>query len=154
MTHDIIDNRREKLVDHINRILPSTDRAKFAVGYFFLSGLVPIQERLQEVKELRLLIGNTTNRQTLEQISEGYKRLDLVEQAAEEMRYTKRADMRRMAQDTAENIKEAVEVMDQTDADEALLNTLAGRVQEMVGDSGRGAKSAKRESSVHTTEVP
>ena len=94
-THDIIDNRKEKLVDHINRILPSTDRAKFAVGYFFLSGLVPIQEHLQEVKELRLLIGNTTNRQTLEQISEGYKRLDLVEQAVEEMRYTKKADMRR-----------------------------------------------------------
>ena len=35
-THSIIDNRNEKLVDHINRILPSTERAKFAVGYFFL----------------------------------------------------------------------------------------------------------------------
>ena len=129
-THDIIDNRKEKLVDHINRILPSTERAKFAVGYFFLSGLVPIQERLNEVKELRLLIGNTTNRQTLEQISEGYKRLDLVEQVVEEMRYTKKADMRRMAAETAENIKEAVEVMDQTDADEALLNTLTRLIEE------------------------
>jgi hypothetical protein len=37
--HDIIDNRREKLVDHINRILSSTESARFAVGYFFLSGL-------------------------------------------------------------------------------------------------------------------
>jgi len=37
-THDIIDNRNEKLVDHINRVLPSSERAKFAVGYFFLSG--------------------------------------------------------------------------------------------------------------------
>ena len=38
-THDIIDNRHEKLVDHINRILGSTEAARFAVGYFFLSGL-------------------------------------------------------------------------------------------------------------------
>jgi len=65
-THDIIDNRNEKLVDHINRILPSTERAKFAVGYFFLSGFEPIQKNLQGVSELRLLIGNTTNRETLE----------------------------------------------------------------------------------------
>jgi hypothetical protein len=32
--HDIIDNRQEKLVDHINRILGSTEAARFAVGYF------------------------------------------------------------------------------------------------------------------------
>jgi hypothetical protein len=40
-THDIIDNRTEKLVDHINQILSSTEAARFAVGYFFLSGLTP-----------------------------------------------------------------------------------------------------------------
>src|SRR5437773_81700 len=68
--HDIIDNRREKLVDHINRILSSTEAARFAVGYFFLSGLESISQRLASVKELRLLIGNTTNCETLEQIAE------------------------------------------------------------------------------------
>src|SRR6266705_2095432 len=70
--HDIIDNRKEKLVDHINRILSSTESARFAVGYFFLSGLESIAPRLAGVKELRLLIGNTTNRETLEQLAEGY----------------------------------------------------------------------------------
>jgi hypothetical protein len=69
MNHDIIDNRKEKLVDHINRILSSTESARFAVGYFFLSGLESIAQRLAGVKELRLLIGNTTNRETLEQLS-------------------------------------------------------------------------------------
>ena len=38
-THDIIDNRNEKLVDHITRILSTSDKARFAVGYLFLSGL-------------------------------------------------------------------------------------------------------------------
>jgi hypothetical protein len=71
MNHDIIDNRKEKLVDHINRILSSTESARFAVGYFFVSGLESIAQRLAGVKELRLLIGNTTNRETLEQLAEG-----------------------------------------------------------------------------------
>lgn len=35
-THDIIDNRKEKLVEHVNRILSSSQAARFAVGYFFL----------------------------------------------------------------------------------------------------------------------
>ncbi len=44
-THDIIDNRKEILVDHINRILSSTEAARFAVGYFFLSGLTSIADK-------------------------------------------------------------------------------------------------------------
>ena len=33
--HDIIDNRRQKLVGHIQKILGTTEAARFAVGYFF-----------------------------------------------------------------------------------------------------------------------
>ena len=130
MTHDIIDNRNEKLVDHINRILPSTERVKFAVGYFFLSGFEPIQYNLQEVSELKLLIGNTTNRQTLEQISEGYKRLELVDQALEDIRLSKKVDQRRRAGETAENIQEAIALMDQTDEGESLVKTLVNMIEE------------------------
>jgi len=35
--HDIIDNRNEKLLDHINRILSSSASARFAVGYWAAS---------------------------------------------------------------------------------------------------------------------
>ena len=37
--HDIIDNRHEKLASHIKRILGSSELGRFAVGYFFASGL-------------------------------------------------------------------------------------------------------------------
>src|SRR6266851_5100659 len=97
-THDIIDNRNEKLV-----------------GYFFLSGLESIAERLGGVKELRLLIGNTTNSKTPEQLAEGYRRLELVAEAAEAQAYPKRTEARQMASETAENIRSSVELMDQTD---------------------------------------
>jgi superfamily II DNA or RNA helicase len=129
-THDIIDNRNEKLVDHINRILASTEAARFAVGYFFLSGLESIAERLGGVKELRLLIGNTTNSKTLEQLAEGYRRLELVAETAEAQSYPKRTEARQMATETAENIRSSVELMDQTDEGEVLVKTLARMIEE------------------------
>ena len=44
MPHDIIDNCSEKLLDYILSALPTTERARFAVGYLFLSGLKPLRE--------------------------------------------------------------------------------------------------------------
>jgi superfamily II DNA/RNA helicase len=129
-THDIIDNRAEKLVDHINRILGSTDSARFAVGYFFLSGLESIAKSLAHVKELRLLIGNTTNRETLEQLAEGYRRLELVSEKAEEQSFPKKTEMKRMAEETASNIRNTVELMDQSDDAQALLTVLVRLIEE------------------------
>src|SRR5262245_57595023 len=125
-----LDNRNEKLVDHINHILASTEAARFAVGYFFLSGLESIAERLGRVKELRLLIGNTTNRETLEQLAEGYRRLELVAETAEAQAYPKRTEARQMASETAENIRSSVELMDQTDESELLVKTLVRMIEE------------------------
>jgi phosphatidylserine/phosphatidylglycerophosphate/cardiolipin synthase-like enzyme len=129
--HDIIDKRSEKLADHINRILASTEAARFAVGYFFLSGLTPLAEKLDKVKELRLLIGNTTNRETLEQLAEGYQRLELVAEAAESQAYPTRTDTDRMAVETATNVRSSVELMDQTDEGEALVKSLARMIEEV-----------------------
>jgi superfamily II DNA/RNA helicase len=129
-THDIIDNRDEKLVDHINRILGSTEAARFAVGYFFLSGLESIAKSLARVKELKLLIGNTTNRETLEQLAEGYHRLELVSEKAEEEAYPKRSKIKLMADETAENIRSTVELMDQTDEAEELVRVLVRLIEE------------------------
>ena len=129
-SHDIIDNRNEKLADHINTILQGTEKAKFAVGYFFLSGFEAIKDRLKDLKELRLLIGNTTNQATLEQLSEGFKRLELVEQAEKEMRFVRRGEMKRIREETAENVRQVIELADQTDDQEEVLITLARLIEE------------------------
>ena len=129
-SHDIIDNQEEKLVDHINKILESTDAAKFAVGYFFLSGLEAVAKNLAGVSSLRLLIGNTSSRDTIEQIAEGYQRLELVESAHQRERYLKRDDQHLRAVETATNLRHTIERMDQTDDAQALVQTLVRMIQE------------------------
>src|SRR6266542_6402917 len=130
MAHDIIDNRNDRLVDQIRTILGSTDAARFAVGYFFLSGFTPLADKLAQVKELKLLIGNTTNRETLEQVAEGYKRLELVKEAAEAQVYPKRNEVKRMTTETVTNIRTAIEVMEQTDETQGIVKTHARMIEE------------------------
>lgn len=82
------------------------------------------------MKELRLLIGNTTNWETLEQLAEGYRRLELFAEAADAERYPKRTETKRMAIETAENIRTSVELMDQTDDGEMLVKTLVRMIED------------------------
>ncbi|MDD5204043.1 MAG: phospholipase D-like domain-containing protein [Desulfobacterales bacterium] len=129
-THDIIDNRNEKLIDHLNEMLCSCERARFAVGYLFLSGLTGLAKRLLNLSELRFLIGNTSNRETVEMLAEGYRRLDFAAEEVERQTFPKRTEAGRMAQETAGNLRNAVELMDQTDEAEELIAGLIRMVEE------------------------
>src|SRR3989304_4715365 len=129
-THDIIDNRTEKLVDHLGEMLCSCERARFAVGYLFLSGLTSVAKRLLSLKELRLLIGNTTNRETVEMLAEGYRRLDLAAEEVERQVSSRRTEAGKMAQETAGNLRNSVELMDQTDEAQALIAGLIQMIRE------------------------
>lgn len=129
-THDIIDNRTEKLVDHLNQILGTSERGRFAVGYLFLSGLTRVAKRLLNLKEIRLLIGNTSSRETIEMLAEGYRRLDLAAEELEKQAYPKRADAGKMAEATAGNLRNAVEMMDQTDEAQELIAGLIRLIEE------------------------
>ena len=51
-------------------LLTQSERAHFAVGFFFPSGFKAIAKELDTIRELRRLIGNTSSRQTLEQLVE------------------------------------------------------------------------------------
>jgi len=129
-THDIIDNRTEKLIDHLNQMLGSSERARFAVGYLFLSGLTSVAKRVLNLKELRLLIGNTTNKETVEMLAEAYKRLDIISEEIEKQVYPKRTEAGKMAEDTAGNLRNAVEWMDQTDEAQELVAGLIRMIEE------------------------
>lgn len=130
MPNDIIDNKNQKLVDVIRTIFPGTKAARFAVGYFFLSGLESVSDVLNNVQELRLLIGNTSNRETIEQIAEGYRRLEQIQEAAEAQAFPKKVEQILRARQTAEAVGESIEVMDQTDEAEQLISLLVRLINE------------------------
>lgn len=61
------------------------------------------------------LVDHKTGRETLEQMAEGYRRLELVKEEAEAQAYPKRTEAKRMVAYTAENVRSGIELMDQTD---------------------------------------
>jgi len=144
MQHDIIDNRHVKLVEVIQQILPGCSGAKFAVGYFFVSGLTAVTSALNvdNIQELRLLIGNVSNRETVEQIAEGYRRLEDVAHRIEGMNYPARTQIRTMIQDAATDVRETLQAMEQNDEDVELISTLihliaTGKLNVRVYTKGR-----------------
>ncbi|MEI6390208.1 MAG: helicase-related protein [Verrucomicrobiota bacterium] len=132
MPHDILDNRTPEtlLTAHLQKVLIGTDKAKFAIGYFFLSGFKEIENKLDQLKELRLLIGTTTTRDTIEQLAEGYKRLDLVESVTKRAATLTKDETKAALQHTAADAQETLSLMDQTDQDQQLVSTLIKMVEE------------------------
>ena len=63
---DTIDNREQHLAEHVCKILQQSESVKFAVGYFFVSGLQEIRNNLHHIATIRLLIGNQSNRETID----------------------------------------------------------------------------------------
>ena len=127
---DLIDNRKVTLQGRIREILHSTASARFAVGYFFISGLESVADALEGVGEIYLLIGNTTNRETIDQLAEGYRRLEAVQGAIEDDEQINRRESKKRAAATAEGVGSALEVMDQTDEGERLVKLLVRLIEE------------------------
>ena len=140
-THDIIDNRNRQLAPEINRFLADSNRAHFAVGYFFLSGFQTIAQQIPHLEQLRLLIGNVTNRQTIEQLAEGYHHIGTIQRAMKRERMPG-ANAAHIRADTGASIQATMELMDQDDDAQALILSLAeliaqGKVQVRVYTRGR-----------------
>lgn len=121
---DIINNRGQELETFLRQMATSAEIARFAIGYLFLPGLARLADHLQHLKELRLLIGNTTNRETLEQLAEAYRHIDLAAGEADALAYPKRTKARQMMVATGENLRSVLELMDQTNEHQTSVNVL------------------------------
>ena len=129
-TNDIIDNRRSLLIDHIKSIFPQAERVKFAIGYLFLSGLKPFREELGQLKEIKILIGSVLDKETLETLTQAYKRIELAEEAQEKLQFPKRTEEKEKIIATQKDLREAISTLDQTDEDEELVKTIYRLVEE------------------------
>ena len=121
MPTDIIDNRERKLADLLRQLLPDARAAHFASGYFFLSGFEQVAGHLDHLERFRLLIGNTSNRHTVEQIAEGYARRDIASEAIRRDEFQTPGEKAERARAAQDEIAIEVESVEQTDAGEKLL---------------------------------
>src|SRR5690606_14339192 len=71
-----------------------------------------------------------STKETIEFLAEGRRRLELVSDRMEEIHYAKRPEQKQRCENTAENLRETIEVMDQTDEGEALILSLLQLIEE------------------------
>jgi superfamily II DNA/RNA helicase len=130
MQHDIIDNRESYLADAVRPLLNESKRAHFAVGYFFLSGFKAIAKELEKVTELRLLIGNTSDRATVEQLAEGYASKEAIIAKQREGEFLNAQQRAKLVAEGERKVRERLERLDQTDEDQALIEQLVRLISE------------------------
>ena len=133
MAQDIIDNHRVRLVDRVGDLLQAgATRARFAVGYLFLDGLIPLRSEIARLDEVCFLIGNVVNRIGQQQIRDetGLRSRggdDWVSDQAD-VAATLRIQHDIFAVETALNLRETIASVPRTEETRALLLTLAGRI--------------------------
>lgn len=123
-THDIIDNREEILLDHVKALLRDSEKAKFAVGYLFVSGLTPIIEEIKNLNEIKLVVGPYSSRETIEQIVEAHKVIEQAKKTLEKRNLMTPSAKTRAVIEAKKKVRESLSLMEQTDSSEQLLKIL------------------------------
>ena len=127
----VIDNENVVLLEQLKDILPDTNRASIAVGYFFISGFGAIMDSLTKIESsddpnhvIRLLISPTTNRATVEALLASNESYDTVRIKSKE------AGSEEKGKDTArEDVKRTLEHMSQTSEDQHAATRLAALIK-------------------------
>lgn len=70
---DVLDNRQFNVEDRANALAHGAKTVRIAVGYFYLGGFDLLKENLQDATQIHLLIGTTTNQQTIEELQRGFE---------------------------------------------------------------------------------
>ena len=121
---NVIDNKKVILKDELLKILPKTGDASIAVGYFFISGLSAIIEPLQDVDKVRLLISNTTDKNTAEALIEGFHSIKEVCTEVDKKNFVNDERKDTILTDSKNNIQKSLEHMSQTTADKTIVEIL------------------------------
>ncbi len=130
MPHDIIDNREAFLGDAVRPLLTQSERAYFAVGFFFLSGFKAIARELDKVGELRLLIGNASDRETVEQLAEAHRPIAAIHAQQREAEFLSAKQRAARIALAAQRIRSRLERLDSSDEDQALVAQLCRLIRE------------------------
>ena len=121
---NVIDNKEIILKDELLKILPKTEIANIAVGYFFISGFSTICSSLKNVGKIRLLISNSTDKNTSEALIEGFHSIKEVRSKINEINFINNDRKLKIISDSNDNIKQSLEYMNQTIGDRTVVESL------------------------------
>jgi len=83
-----------------------------------------------KIKEVRPLIGNTSNRPTIEELARSYRQLRLISREVEKQKYPKLADRNYELTKTIGDVKNVISDLDQTNENESLVQLLRKMILE------------------------
>ncbi len=127
---EIIDNRDGRtLLAQLHTQLLEAKSAHFASGYFFLSGFEPLAAPISGLEEMRLLIGNVSDARTVEQLAEGFERLELAQKAAQRMELAPLHEQQEQAKNCAAQTAAQLGNLDQTSGGETFAQTLVSLIE-------------------------
>lgn len=72
MDEAIVDNRNNKMYDLLTKYCVDANALDIAVGYFHVSGFNLLREGMAKIKQIRLIMGNETDRPTAGQLKKGH----------------------------------------------------------------------------------
>ena len=121
---NVIENNKIKLKDELLKILPKTDNASIAVGYFFISGFSVIINALKDVDKIRLLISNTTDKTTSEALIEGFHSIQEVSTDISRKSHINDERKSTILSDSQKNITKSLEYMSQTSDERSVVEIL------------------------------
>lgn len=121
------------LIDRLQQMLSSSERADIAVGYFFMSGFQAVADQLSLLKKVRILVGRT-DRRVLEEVALGLQQARALESQLRADDTIRRSQREGLAQQAVEIVSRGVSFLPQTDetkeAVAALRDMIAtGRVE-------------------------
>jgi len=127
---DIIDNQKANLTEVVRQFLSDSRQTHMAVGYFFISGLEAVADSLENIREWRLLIGDTSNRRTIEQLVEATQNLEEACSALDGETYPPQLEITRRQTAAQSSVEMSIARMDQANPNEALIDLLVRLLQE------------------------
>ena len=122
--NNVIDNRKVILGEELLKILPKTEHASIAVGYFFISGLAAVIQPMTSVQKIRLLISNTTDKNTAEALIEGFHSIQEVNAVVDKAEFVNGDRKEVVIRDSKDNVQQSLEYMRQTVDDRTVIESL------------------------------
>ena len=85
MAEPIIDNMNVKLHDSLKRACMNAETLDIAVGYFHVSGFNELRRSLAGIKQIRLIMGDETDRPTAKQLKKGHDPMESIREHISKM---------------------------------------------------------------------